>query len=155
MAEEMESKSADGVVSVPQENKEEAVIENVSPEKQIFDDKAKMALPEANSAVAGRAFELTTAYTPPVPEGGMEGFNKYVNNNRINPGISESDTGRVILSFIVKADGEISKIRSLISPGKKFTSEAVRLLKEGPKWKPAERGGIKVNDEMKVVIEFK
>jgi hypothetical protein len=155
MAENRELITADEAVSIPLENKQEAVIENVSAERELFDDKAKMGIPESKSAVAGRAIESTAVYTQPVPEGGMESFRKYINDNRINPGISESDTVKVILTFLVKADGEISSIKSLKSPGKKFTIEAIRLLKEGPKWIPAERGGIRVNDEVKVEIEFR
>jgi protein TonB len=61
----------------------------------------------------------------------------------------------VILNFLVRADGTIDSIMIIKSPGKKFSDEAVRLLKTGPAWKPAEEDGKPVEDEVRLRLVFK
>jgi hypothetical protein len=41
------------------------------------------------------------------------------------------------------------------SPGESFSSEAIRLLREGPEWVPAENNGKYIADEKRIRIVFK
>jgi outer membrane biosynthesis protein TonB len=49
---------------------------------------------------------------------------------------AQAASGRVIAQFVVEADGTLSNIKILISPGDIYSAEAVRLLKNSPKWQP-------------------
>jgi TonB family protein len=61
----------------------------------------------------------------------------------------------VKLKFIVGLNGQISNIEIAKSLGEAFDNEAIRLLKEGPDWAPAEFNGEKVEREVKVKIRFR
>jgi len=41
------------------------------------------------------------------------------------------------------------------SPGRIFSEEAIRLLKEGPEWKPAISNGKTTEDKIRIRIVFK
>jgi hypothetical protein len=75
---------------------------------------------------------------PPEPSEGYVSFYRYIEENRRS---IEKDTavteGLVLLKFKVASTGEINDIEALKTPGKPYTEEAIRLLKEGPRWIPA------------------
>lgn len=59
-------------------------------------------------------------------------------NMRITPDMAESDViGRVIINFIVKADGSIGDVEVLRSLHPDYDEEAVRVIKSLPKFAPA------------------
>ncbi|MFH0758694.1 MAG: energy transducer TonB [Bacteroidota bacterium] len=72
------------------------------------------------------------------PSIGYEAFNKYIRDHIRYP---DTKTGFsrevVILNFTVTAGGEITDIKPIRSPGEEFTEEAIRLIREGPSWRPA------------------
>ena len=45
--------------------------------------------------------------------------------------------GRVIVSFIVEKDGSVDSIKVMKSPHPSLSKEAIRVVKEMPRWKPA------------------
>jgi len=59
------------------------------------------------------------------------------------------------VNFKVDAEGKIDSIKIIRSPGKNFSDEAIRLIKEGPAWKPAEENGKRIDDGIKIKIVFK
>jgi TonB family protein len=75
-----------------------------------------------------------------VPEfpGGMRKFYEYVAQNYDYPATARAQniSGRVTLSFIVEKDGSLSDIKILKDLGYGTGEEAVRLLKNSPKWNP-------------------
>ena len=97
-----------------------------------------------------------TEYMPPRPENGKADFNKYIEDNLRRPD-TETDGQRVVVvvNFKVDMKGKIDSIEVIKSPGKSFSDEAIRLIKEGPAWKPAEENGKVINDEVRVRIVFK
>lgn len=50
---------------------------------------------------------------------------------------SNQPQGRVIVSFIVERDGSLDSIMVMKSPDPLLSEEAIRVVKEMPKWKPA------------------
>ena len=50
---------------------------------------------------------------------------------------SDSIQGRVVVSFIVERDGSLDSIRVVRSPDPALSEEAIRLVSEMPRWKPA------------------
>jgi outer membrane biosynthesis protein TonB len=69
------------------------------------------------------------------PIEGQKSFENYITEHQQFPstktGISEAN---VILEFLVDENGKPIKIKVLESPGKEFSDEAIRLLKNGPRW---------------------
>jgi outer membrane biosynthesis protein TonB len=97
-----------------------------------------------------------TGYTPAQPNKGQENFDKYIEENIRKPAVATSGQMEVVaLSFIVKSIGKLDSIKIISSPGKTFSDEAIRLIKEGPEWKPAEQNNIKIDDEVRIRIIFK
>ena len=50
---------------------------------------------------------------------------------------SDSIQGRVVVSFIVERDGSLDSIKVVRSPDPALSEEAIRLVSEMPRWKPA------------------
>jgi len=50
-------------------------------------------------------------------------------------------TYTVTVSFLVSKDGSISEVQALTDPGYGCAAEAVRVIKKGPKWTPAQQNG--------------
>jgi hypothetical protein len=98
--------------------------------------------------------EGNVTYTPPQPVNGKPAFNNYVKDNIQRPDSSDQRVV-VVISFIVQTDGTIDNINIIRSPDKKYSDEAIRLLKAGPAWKPAEKDGEKIRDKSEVKIVFK
>lgn len=100
--------------------------------------------------------EANTGHTPPQPTEGKSKFDKYIQDNLHRP--DSATTGQrvvVVVSFLVHVDGHIDSIRIVRSPGKSFSDEAIRIIKSGPSWKPAEDNGKPVEDEVRMKIVFK
>jgi|WetSurSiteA1Bulk_404760.scaffolds.fasta_scaffold13644_1 TonB family protein len=97
-----------------------------------------------------------TGYIPPFPENGKADFDKYIRENLRRPDTATAGQRVVVvLNFRVDLNGKIDSIKVIRSPGKMFSDEAVRLIKEGPAWKPAEENGKVINDEVRIRIVFK
>lgn len=63
--------------------------------------------------------------------------------------------GRVILTFVVEKDGAISDVKVLRGVGSGCDEEAVRALKQSPKWIPGKQKGKAVRVQFTVPVEFK
>jgi TonB family protein len=96
-----------------------------------------------------------TNYTPPMPAGGKESFDKYIEKNISRPAGTKPGRAVVVISFTVKTSGVLENLRIIRSPGKEFSDEALRLIKEGPAWIPAEEDNRKIDDEVRIRIVFK
>ena len=59
---------------------------------------------------------------------------------------------QVILSFVVEKDGSITAIKVLRDPGYGAGKEAVRVLKNMPKWKPARQDNRTVRSQFTLPI---
>lgn len=79
------------------------------------------------------------------PYDGWNNYNVYVNNNMRNPldALDKKNPAKaeVLLSFDVNTDGSLTNIKVERSNCSTCNNEAIRLLKEGPKWisKPGQR----------------
>lgn len=71
-------------------------------------------------------------------EGGTQGWANYLRTNLKYPATARENNlqGRVILSFVVEKDGDLSDIKVLRGIGGGTDEEAVRVLENSPKWKP-------------------
>lgn len=78
--------------------------------------------------------------------GGQGEWTRYLQKNLRYPDAAiENGTQAVVrVQFIVDRDGNISEVVALNNPGDGLAEEAVRIIKKGPKWTPAEQNGSKV-----------
>ncbi len=92
----------------------------------------------AGRDVPDGVFDFSTAEVLPEFEGGMAGWGKYLSENLKYPQQAKKDSisGRVIMGFIVEKDGTLSDIKVLRGIGGGLDEEAVRVLKNSPKWQP-------------------
>jgi len=88
--------------------------------------------------------------------GGMKGWVEYLQSALKYPDEAKKHkiTGRVILSFIVLKNGSITDIKVLRGIGAGADEEAVRVVKESPKWKPGLIRGEPVNVAYTMPIFF-
>ena len=97
-----------------------------------------------------------TGYTPPQPVNGRASFDKYIQNQMRRPDtVTAGQRVVVVLNFIVDVSGRIDSLKVIRSPGNIFSDEAIRLIKEGPPWKPAEQNEKAISDEVRIRIVFK
>jgi hypothetical protein len=95
-------------------------------------------------------------YQSASPVTGYDQFREYIKNNlQYPPGHTTGTREVVVLSFIVDKDRRPSDIFVLKSPGKKFSEEAIRLLKNGPDWFSAKREGVGIEEETRIRIVFR
>lgn len=92
------------------------------------------------------------------PVGGYELFYDYLLRNLQYPKEARASkiAGKVIVEFVVEKDGSISSknITILKSPHKSLSKEAIRLVKNGPKWIPGKLKGIPVRTKKMLPITF-
>lgn len=88
-------------------------------------------------------FEYDFVDEKPVFPGGNEALLGYINENRKYPeeAYEQGIEGRVVCSFVVNADGDISNLRVIKGCHKSLNLEAMRLLAEMPNWVPGKLGG--------------
>lgn len=83
--------------------------------------------------------------------GGFEAFSKYL----IKTARKVSDKeGRVMVSFVVETNGEITNEKVENSLNEASDKEALRAIKLSPKWEPALQSGKKVRSAYQIGINF-
>jgi protein TonB len=89
---------------------------------------------------------FTKVENPAEFPGGAGEWSRYLQKNLRYPdkAIDNGTQDVVRVQFIVDKDGNISEVQALNDPGDGLAEEAVRIIKRGPKWKPAEQNGQKV-----------
>src|SRR4030042_1435948 len=88
---------------------------------------------------AEKAADDYSGYTSARPATGKENFDRFIEDNIQNPAsLPSGQRAVVVLSFLVRSTGTIDSIKVMRTPGPGFSEEAIRLIKAGPQWKPAE-----------------
>lgn len=88
-------------------------------------------------------FLLAGIEVKPEFPGGLDRFYKYIMNNYRAPE-EEGLKGKVFVTFVVEKDGSLSDIKVIRDIGYGTGKEAIRVLKNSPKWIPGEQNGKKV-----------
>lgn len=85
--------------------------------------------------------------------GGNQAFMKqFVSRFRAPDMDSGAKAIRVIVTFVVERDGSLTDIKVVRDPGFGVGKEAMRVLNNMPKWKPAEQNGKKVRSQFTLPI---
>lgn len=132
-------------------------LRNVSPNNQVVlqNDRRMNALVINNQrSNTNRRANNSVQLQEPEPADGWENYDTYLSNNLVLPDElknkpSNSSTAAVEVSFEVDAKGQPINIRVEKSLCEKCDKEAIRLIKEGPKWK--QRAG---NGRTTVTVPF-
>jgi hypothetical protein len=94
-------------------------------------------------------------YMSPEPVAGSSEFKKYIDENIIRPPDKpQGEDAVAIVSFVVRTTGILDSIKVISSPGDEFAKEAIRLIREGPAWKPAVNNGHPIDDVVRLRIVF-
>lgn len=100
---------------------------------------------------------FTIAEVQPAFIGGDAARNKYFEINTKYPETARLNriVGTVYVSFIVNSDGSISSVGLLKGIDSGCDEEALRLIKNMPKWKPGIQSGKKVRVRVNLPVYFK
>ena len=100
---------------------------------------------DSTTNVDGESVFLSCETYPEFP-GGEKALIEYINKNTRYPqsAINDSIEGRVVLKFVIKANGETRDIQILRSLSYDLDNECIRVIKEMPIWKPARQNGVAV-----------
>ena len=103
----------------------------------------------------GKVYDLVDEM-PSFP-GGLEELYKWIDNNVQYPAIAIDICiqGTVIVAFIVEPDGSVSNAKLVRSVDPSIDQEALRVVRQMPKWNPGKRAGIPVRVRYCLPIKFK
>jgi TonB family protein len=93
--------------------------------------------------------------TPEFP-GGEKALEKYFTDNLNYPEAAKNAgiSGKVMVSFVVEADGSLSDIRIMRGLGFGCDEEVIRLIRQMPDWKPGKQRGKPVKVRMILPVIF-
>jgi TonB family protein len=99
---------------------------------------------------------LFAAEVMPSFPGGEEQMRKFISENVSYPSraLSANAQGRVIVRFVVRADGSISDVSVMKGIGYGCDEEAVRVVRSMPKWNPGIHEGRQVAVQRSLSIQF-
>ena len=88
--------------------------------------------------------------------GGMEALYRYLASNIKYPELAKKEKiqGTVYVSFVVEKDGSVTNIKVLRDIGGGCSEEAVRVVRQMPKWKPGRQRGQRVRVQYNLPIKF-
>ncbi len=136
----------------------EVPLKNVLPGKIVYsEDNIKLAGKPKVSVSSPHDAMLGKAATDARPEFGWEAFEVYLKENTKRPpkALQSNIQGRVIVSFTVNEKGELSDFSIIRSLGFGCDEEAIRIIKNGPKWFPATKEDKPVLSSNEVVVRFR
>ncbi len=89
--------------------------------------------------------------------GGDEACIKWLEDNLKYPqdAIGKRLQGRVIVELVINKDGSFAEVQALRGPAKELCDEAVRVVKEMPKWNPAKIKGEVVRSRFNLPVIFR
>jgi TonB family protein len=107
-----------------------------------------------------RSFEeekFTVVEEVATPVGGMASFYKYIGKNLRYPKIAKrmGVEGKVFVQFVIEKDGSITNPIIFKGIGAGCDEEALRLIRESPKWNPGTQRGNPVRQRYTLPIIFK
>ncbi|MDP3311901.1 energy transducer TonB [Lutibacter sp.] len=110
----------------------------------------------ANSSVIELPLASKIINSQPEFQGGHKELAKYLSKNLKYPRNSNNSSirGKVIVSFKVEVDGEISDVNIVEGVNKILNKEAKRVVENMPNWKPAFENGISVSNVLMISIVF-
>ena len=106
--------------------------------------------------LASAAWLCAAADSAPAYPGGQEAMEKYIESSIKYPqtALDNGIEGVVTLSFTVNADGSIGAIKIVKMADPDLEQEAIRIVKEMPRWTPGETGGTPAAQTVTIPVKF-
>ncbi|HVW14969.1 MAG TPA: energy transducer TonB [Mucilaginibacter sp.] len=100
---------------------------------------------------------FTAVEQEPTYPGGLKKWFNYIKTNLQYPEKAKESQveGKVFISFIVEKDGTVTFPKVVRGIGNGCDEEAVRLLKNSPKWNPGMQNGHVVRVSYMTIVDFK
>ncbi len=89
--------------------------------------------------------------------GGQAALLKWISDHIKYPAIAEENgiQGRVVCTFVVERDGSVTDVKVARSIDPSLDKEAVRVLKQMPRWNPGKQNGASVRVKYTVPVTFR
>jgi TonB family protein len=90
------------------------------------------------------------------PVGGLRAYDKYQDDNLRYPqqALDNNIKGRVAIQFTVGLDGSLNEFKVTRSLGFGCDEEVIRLVKEGPAWRPSTENSVPIESLVRVRLRF-
>jgi protein TonB len=115
-----------------------------NPDAEIVIDEPVGEAPKVQEVVEDNSIkDFASVEVLPEFQGGMAGWGKYLQKNLKYPPMARENniTGRVIMSFVVEKNGQLTDVKVVRGIGGGCDEEAMRVLKNAPAWKPGIQNG--------------
>ncbi len=134
--------TAGGIISAPAQARR--IVAHTTQQSLAMTDIQEMQ--HSFSAEIIEAYEYEMVDEPPMFPGGNNALVQFINSSRRYPAKAYENRihGRVLCSFIVQPDGEITHVNVLRGVEPSLDREAVRILGSMPNWKAGRIDGNKV-----------
>ncbi len=93
-------------------------------------------------------------YISAEPEIGMDNYMDELLKDMNYPANGTGKKETVVAIIIISRLGHIKDVVIKRSPGEAYSMEMIRLIQEGPVWKPATKYGMTIQDEVKIKLRF-
>ncbi|MDU0369313.1 energy transducer TonB [Hymenobacter endophyticus] len=106
---------------------------------------------------AAAASEIYDAVEKPaIPVGGVEAYAQYLADNQQYPtaALQAKAQGTATVTFVVEKNGSVSNVAVAQPLHPLLDAEAIRVIKGGPRWTPAQHKGGTVRQRVSVPITF-
>ncbi|GGH10497.1 M56 family metallopeptidase [Pedobacter zeae] len=110
-----------------------------------------------NAENTDKVYDFVSIEKQPEFPGGITKFYQYLSGSIKYPKMAQENNvqGKVFLSFVVEKDGSLSDIQITRGLGSGTDEEAIRVLKESPKWNPGIRNGLTVRVKYNINVNFR
>jgi hypothetical protein len=102
-------------------------------------------------------YNLTEVHIRPEFPGGINKFYEYISSNLKTTESIEGTNRKMYVSFIIEKDGDLSTIKVLRGVDKNLDTEVTGILKNSPKWTPAQirQKNVRVQYSLPIIIKPK
>ncbi len=127
-----------------------------NPEEAVIPGTAMEVIPFDGSGTDPNDEVFTVVEDQPVPYGGMDAFYEFISEDLQYPEEARNNKveGKVFVQFVVDEEGNVTNVKAVKGIGFGCDKEAVRAVKNSPKWKPGKQHGRKVKVRMVLPITF-
>ncbi|MES2276991.1 MAG: TonB family protein [Bacteroidota bacterium] len=122
--------------------------------RQLYTVPINFALSEKPIIDAGEVY--TSVEQSAVFPGGVDAFTRYLGKTIRYPQEAREKKvqGKVLVTFVVEKDGSLSDVRIVHDIGGGLGDEALRVVKQSPKWLPAMQNGVLIRQQYTTPISF-
>ena len=144
------------IIPVPDDEEVEVDVEIII-DVQITDEELAAYLDDTRPPEEEPEDILIFAETQPSFPGGLDAFYRYLGETVEYPkqAIRRGVSGKVFIEFVVDKDGSLSQLRVAKGIGAGCDEEALRVIRNSPRWNPGKQRGRAVRVRMVVPITFK